>query len=279
MLAGQSHCALTMGAVTLRDLRWALGRIRALAGRPTVRNQATLRLLQFDLLRVMGYGDPDARANGEWRAFVDVLGAAPPGRVPVVADVGANRGDFTALALEAAPAARILAFEPSPAAFAELERRFASVPQVRLVPYGLSDRDDDAALLRAQKTGSPHGSLYARAAVDQTVDERVALRRLDEVLDELTIDAVDYLKVDAEGHDLAVLRGAGTWLDGARIRAVQFEHGGTGPDARVFLRDFFDLLTPVYRIHRILPDGLWPLDRYSDVDEVTLHANYLALPA
>jgi hypothetical protein len=115
--------------------------------------------------------------------------------------------------------------------------------------------------------------------MDQSAVERVDLRRLDETLQGLSVDAVDLLKVDAEGHDVAVLAGAGEWLDGIRIRAVQFEHGGTAPDARVFLRDFFEVLTPAYRIHRILPDALWPVERYSEVEEVTLYANYLALPA
>ncbi len=75
-----------------------------------------------------------------------------------------------------------------------------------------------------------------------------------------------------------MLRGAGDLLDGQRIHAVQFEHGGTAPDARVFLRDFFDLLGSHYQIHRILPDGLWPLPSYAEDIEIGLYANYLALP-
>jgi FkbM family methyltransferase len=229
--------------------------------------------MQFDLLRAMGYGDSDVRTNGEARALASALA----GRRGVVVDVGANRGDFTARALQLG--ASVLAFEPSPAAFAGLERRFAGASHVRLFPVGLSDRNEDSAMLRAPEPGSTHGSLYGRVGIYQTAVESVVLRRLDEMLDALEIETVDFLKVDAEGHDVAVLSGAGMWVDGVRTRAIQFEHGGTAPDARVFLRDFFDVLTPAYRIHRILPDGLWPLERYSEVEEVTLYANYLALPA
>jgi FkbM family methyltransferase len=236
--------------------------------------------MQFELLHAMGYGNGDPETNGEAQAFAAVIEGISGARAPVIVDVGANRGDFSARALEVAgPEATIFAFEPSPSAFAELERRFAGAPRVRILPVGLSDRNEDDALLRAADPGSPHGSLYVRQGLDQSASERVALRRLDQICDEIGIDAIDYLKIDAEGHDATVLAGAGSLLDGVRIRAVQFEHGGTAPDARVFLRDFFDLLVPRYRIHRILPDGLCPLDRYSEVEEVSMYANYLALRA
>jgi hypothetical protein len=56
-----------------------------------------------------------------------------------------------------------------------------------------------------------------------------------------------------------VVEGAGELLDGSRIRAIQFEFGGTAMDSRVFLRDFFHLLSPQYALHRLLPNGLWPM--------------------
>lgn len=231
--------------------------------------------MQFDLLRGMGYSNSDAESNGERRVLERFAAGAP-----VIVDVGANRGDFSARALAAAgPKASIFAFEPSRAAYAVLAERFAGEPRVRLLPFGLGDEDRDDAQLHADRPGSPHGSLYARAGLDQESTEAVQLRRLDRICAQLGIGRIDYLKVDAEGHDVAVLAGAGALLHPDSIGAIQFEHGGTAPDARVFLRDFFDLLVPAYRVHRILPDGLWPIERYSEVEEVSLYANYVALPA
>jgi hypothetical protein len=82
--------------------------------------------------------------------------------------------------------------------------------------------------------------------------------------------------VDAEGSDLDVLDGAGRLLGGG-IDVIQFEFGGTALDARQSLRDFFDLLEPHgYRLHRLLPEGLWPLT-YSERVEIADYANYVAL--
>ena len=87
---------------------------------------------------------------------------------------------------------------------------------------------------------------------------------------------VDFLKVDAEGHDLAVLQGAGALITEGRVAAVQFEFGGTNIDARTFLRDFVRLLSPHYRLYRLLLDGLEEL-HYSEREEIFVATNYLAL--
>lgn len=61
-----------------------------------------------------------------------------------------------------------------------------------------------------------------------------------------------------------------------RIGAVQFEMGENSIDARIFLRDFFEVLGPSFRTHRVLRDGLLPLT-YSSKEEVFALANYLSL--
>ena len=55
--------------------------------------------------------------------------------------------------------------------------------------------------------------------------------------------------------------------------------GGTAIDSRIYFQDFFYLLTPRYTIHRLLPDGLWPMPLYSERHEVLMYANYICLPS
>jgi Methyltransferase FkbM domain len=105
----------------------------------------------------------------------------------------------------------------------------------------------------------------------------VAIARLDLFCRREGIESIDFLEVDAEGHELAVLEGAGAMLDGVQIAALQFEFGGTALDARVYLRDFFDLLSPRYTLHRLLSDGLWPIAEYGEQHEVFAYANYVGL--
>jgi FkbM family methyltransferase len=257
--------------------RRLLGEVRALSAAPSVERQATLEMVHHRLLKGLGFGDDDPYRNGELRIARELL-AAPSDRVSVVLDVGANRGNYAAMLLDDVGSnLDVHCFEPSPTAYAELAARFDGNPRVRLQNIGLGDVEGDVAL-HTNATGSGCASLHDRAVFGSSTSELVRVRRLDSVCSELGLSAIDFLKIDAEGHDLMVLRGAGTLLEERCIGAIQFEHGGTAPDARVFLRDFFDLLEPDYRIHRLLPDGLWPLQAYTEDLELSLYANYVALP-
>jgi hypothetical protein len=62
------------------------------------------------------------------------------------------------------------------------------------------------------------------------------------------------------------------------ISLVQFEYGGTYPDAGITLKEVFDLLRSYgYEVHRILPDGLVRIPKWRDVHEDYQYANFLAV--
>jgi hypothetical protein len=92
---------------------------------------------------------------------------------------------------------------------------------------------------------------------------------LDDFCAEESIARIDLLKIDAEGHELAVLDGMGS----LRPAKIQFEFGVSG--SRIFLRDFFDALTN-YTIYRILPKGLVRVE-YSERMEQFNTTNFLAV--
>ena len=64
---------------------------------------------------------------------------------------------------------------------------------------------------------------------------------LDTYLRERSIEHVTLLKCDAEGHDLAVLRGGAEALAQGRVDVWQFEYNARWIHARAFLRDVFEL--------------------------------------
>jgi hypothetical protein len=61
----------------------------------------------------------------------------------------------------------------------------------------------------------------------------VAVSDLDSILGSMGIREVDWLKIDAEGHELRVLRGAMRTLESRRIRLIV---EAEGRDAEEFLR-------------------------------------------
>ena len=197
-----------------------------------------------------------------------------------VFDVGANQGEYTRLLADHFPAATIYSFEPSPRTFAMMQDKVTGLRQVRTFNFGLSSEAGEIELF-TNAEGSGLASVHQRRlnhfGIKFDQSERVEMRQLDQFCDEQQIDAIDFLKLDVEGHELEVLKGAERRLASNRISAIQFEFGGCNIDSRTFFQDFYYLLSGRYYLCRILREGLLPVDRYRESDEVFVTTNYLAL--
>ena len=193
----------------------------------------------YQYARREGANDPGS--NGEYRLLGAVLARAGDAPLTLI-DVGAHEGEWTAAARSGlarhARTGEIHAFEPTPLAQRALMRRFAGEPRVVLRELALSDRQGTRPLYVAGELAGTN-SLEDQglgAAID------VQVTTLDEYLRERHIERVTFLKSDAEGHDLAVLRGGSRALADGRIDVWQFEYNGRWIHARAFLRDVFELL-------------------------------------
>ena len=137
-------------------------------------------------------------------------------------DVGANFGYFTLLAASrVGPTGRVLAVEPSPLAAGRLAEniRANSLAWVDLFQIGLSAESGSLELYISP--AEFHSPTMSASSGGEAVT--VPVRRLDECLDEWGVEAVDLMKMDVEGHEPFVLRGAGDALSSGRIRAVLVE--------------------------------------------------------
>ena len=248
----------------------------------TMRTQRFWAYLHNVSLQGMSVGTGSHVAeSGERFVLDDMRERALPGETLTVFDVGANRGDYAVAALDVlGDAASVHCFEPSATAFHELEERMGAQSGVVLVNKGMSDEPGVRPMF-ADTAGSPLGSLYERELVHLQIDvrqtEHVELTTVDDYASDFDVEQIDLLKLDAEGHELHVLRGAAHLLDTGRIGVVQFEFGGTNIDSRTFLRDFYDLLEPRYSLHRVVANGLQPLGAYRETYEVFTTTNFIAI--
>jgi FkbM family methyltransferase len=198
-------------------------------------------------------------------------------------DVGANHGSYTACLRRLVPGARIYAFEPHPRSFAQLQQDVAPGDTV-LVNQALSSSAGDMTLYDlAEHDGSTQASLSHEAVAlftSTVVEHAVHCTTLDAFIREHDIARIDLLKVDTEGFDLDVLKGARTALAEGRIGVIQFEFIPANIITHTRMRDFMALLEG-YRVHRLCLNGeLMPLTPY-DVKhrEVYVMQNLIALPA
>jgi FkbM family methyltransferase len=162
----------------------------------------------------------------------------------VIFDVGANHGEYIQLALtQLANRPKVVhAFEPSQTAFAELSRRFAGGTDVVLNNMALGNTAGRQTLYY-DAAGSELSSLYPRRiehhGIQMTGSELVQVETLDGYCAAHGIAHIDLLKLDVEGHELAVLQGGDEMFEHKKIAIVSFEFGGCNVDARTFVRDFF----------------------------------------
>lgn len=120
--------------------------------------------------------------------------------------------------------------------------------------------------------------LQDRGIAVQEKQEAVSLKTLDGYCEEKNIQAVDFLKIDVEGHELEVLRGAERMLKGGRIGIIQFEYGGCNIDSRVFLKDLFDAFMGLpYEFYKIHPRELLHVGKYCQKFENFEYSNWLAI--
>jgi FkbM family methyltransferase len=148
-----------------------------------------------------------------------------------VMDAGANVGYMTVLASVAAgPRGRIVAFEPHPDLFTVLQqnvsvaRRALEIAHVDLHQSALGDYTGHAELEVSSDFDDNDGT--ARVS-DGTLGDgrsmRIAINTIDNVLGG---DGLAVLKLDVEGFEAQVLRGAAKALAAGRIRHVVFEDHG-----------------------------------------------------
>lgn len=142
---------------------------------------------------------PPGRVGRDIRALIDIF--LPDNGVFV--DIGANWGIFTWYAASRPGfTGHIHSFEPYPVNVADMESVLAQLDlgqSVTIYDKALSDRDGHAFMT------VPDQNRTAMATVDEdTNGVKVALSKLDS----LRLSRPDLIKLDAEGHEFEVLKGA-----------------------------------------------------------------------
>ncbi len=127
---------------------------------------------------------------------------------PVILDIGASIGGVTAALAKRFPSGRLIAFEAAPSVHSSLREtvRRASGAPVTVVEQGVGA---ESGTMRFHEDGNGSGWGFLS---EELGGVSVPVVTVDEIVAELLLDRVDFIKIDVEGGELGVLQGAETTL-------------------------------------------------------------------
>ena len=195
-------------------------------------------------------------------------------------DVGANLGNWSADLLDEISTAEVIVFEPSKEAYEHLQKRFVSKTAIQCANVALG-KENTTATLFADKSASGLASLTKRRVghfgIDFSYQENIQLFTLDTWLETYGNGRQpNILKMDVEGHELDVLKGATKALQDISI--IQFEFGGSNIDTRTYFQDFwYFFLEQGFDLYRLGPREPLLIKSYSENDETFRPTNYIAV--
>lgn len=224
----------------------------------------------------------DPESNGEYLLQRWTLSQAASGSPIHVIDAGANVGEWSAAMLRAAEEEGLAndlwlhAFEPSAYTFDRLSERIRA-QRARLNRLALSDQAGESVLHIAAPAAGINSLHRLPGISDNGVTETVSATTLDDYAEHEGIPYFALVKIDTEGNDVAVLKGARSLFNGQRIALTQFEYNSRWIYARCFLRDAFDFLGPLgYRIGKLTRNGVEFYPAWDADLETFIEGNYVA---
>ncbi|HEY6492622.1 MAG TPA: FkbM family methyltransferase [Trebonia sp.] len=182
----------------------------------------------------------------------------------VTVDVGASWGLFSYhLARKVGGSGTVFSYEPHPANRAVLQKLAKARPNVSFRPVAVSDTVGSAEM-QVPVFGSRH--VTAQSSIAHGFDGQEGVRvekvsvptvRLD---DEVGDRKIDFIKIDVEGHEISVLRGASAML-GKQLPPMLIEIEQRHLDHPI--KDVFDEIEGIgYSLYFIDGATLHPIDQF-----------------
>jgi FkbM family methyltransferase len=174
---------------------------------------------------------------------LDLARLTPSQPLSTIFDVGGNFGQTARRFASAFPAATIFSFEPVPTSFDLLVRSTKGNERIKAFNLAMGEAAGTATMHLTGSAGS--NSIIRVDSATGTVD--VSIDTIDGFADRHETGTIDLLKIDVEGYELQVLKGAGRRLSEGGIRFV-FAECVFSPNSEMPHTSFFN-------VHRVLDEA------------------------
>lgn len=126
----------------------------------------------------------------------------------IVLDVGANIGYYSVLLSKlVGDKGRVIAFEPTKHFGKVLKKNIEAngVSNVSIQEYALSDKAEEDTIFIGKDSATMN---WASDECEKEGSEVIVKKRFDDIVTDLNIDKIDFIKIDVDGHEPAFLKGA-----------------------------------------------------------------------
>jgi FkbM family methyltransferase len=191
----------------------------------------------------------------ETNTLKSVLSDAGIKRNLMIFDIGAHKGQTSSHFCKLFPHSFIHAFEPSPYLFTEIEKNLSKRKNIICHNFAIGEADEEAFLT---KTDSDLCGQVVK--VQENNSTSISVHRLDRFCQVENISAIDLLKIDVEGNEVSVLKGASGMFERNAIKAILLECDFNKDDKQhSYFFDIFNFLSD----QNFCFHGLFDVVRYS----------------
>ena len=128
-------------------------------------------------------------------------------------DIGANRGRYSIQAINIEEYKKVYAFEPLDYNLKYLQKNIELNnlnKQITIFPYALSDKEEKVKIFY---NPIHSGGASIDNSTSKIKEEFIETKRLDGFMNKINPEKVSFIKIDVEGHEYRLLRGADKFLD------------------------------------------------------------------
>lgn len=228
--------------------------------------------LHYIALKGMNYGSANSPEDSGEEAVIKMLQKELQVS-PVLFDVGANNGQYLEMLLRVLKDKKpiIHSFEPDAKAYGKLKLKFGHFENVFLNNFALGEKNH-TSVLYVSKDGGVDSSLI-KSTENEFLEYQIEVKTLDDYCNDNNILKIDFLKIDTEGFEMSVLKGASKMIDKDAIKQLQLEHGSIHSIMAGSSLFQYKKLLSNFRMYHIKQDGAYPL-KYSPKNEIYYNSNY-----